>query len=493
MQFAKGPTLPARRTSPPPDSDLWKALFPQNEREFTYVRSYQADRGAAAVISYPLRNLLGYVEGRYRRLALEYPTRLPPASKLLDPEYFGEIRLRGSLMAQLKQVQAQTRREQAAMVAQAMAAAATAAASKQRQDWVHQPITPPPEASTGRDASPLPTGLEEHIRGAIDENRQQVGGLISEAFGKHGQTDGSAIPPDSKPKSRPGEELPDELPIFFPIDTTPDPLRDFLKAGLFYLGLTPELSGDPDDREAQPMPMIPDYDFHQMVSLLLDYPALARRLGIIVDIEVDLTPDVPSVSLCRVLPTWAPKLEATTNVSPWTHYRIQGNRFVPRERPTNPDVRDGMLNLKDRQAFSLVQNDPDSAAIKLLDYVNSGLDPNNPDQPAGLPALRTSGIGVARLGAGILLLQTFVTTRLQNERLETNPDQIAFYAEDLVQGYRPDIWSKETGRWYSLTGRIGTYEFLRSGRTERIEDEGWVTPAASRGSARRPPTCTCTR
>lgn len=474
VQFANGPTYTAQRVSRPPDPELWRALFLPD----TYVRSYKADEDTSTVVSYPVRNLLGYVSDRYRKLALEYPTRLPPASRLLDPDYFGEINVRGSLTAQVKQLQAQTRREQSAMVAQAMVA--IAAANAPRQDREHKPIIAPPEESAGgRDSSPLPTGLAEHIRDTIDENRRQVGGEISKGFGGFAKTDPTAPLPDSKPATRPGQELPQELPIYFPIDHTPNPLRDFLKAGLFYLGLTPELSGDPEEREIQPMPMLPDFDFHQLISVLGDHPALMRQLGLIVDLEVELTADVPSLSLCRVLPTWSGQAD-TVIVSPWTYYEVSRSTgtFTPRRRPTNPDVRNGMLDLEDTQAFSLIQTDPDSAATGLLQRVNS-VEPT--DEDTGLPTLRSNGIALARSGAGILLLQTFVTNTAHNQMLANNPDQLAFYAEDLVQGYRPDIWWAKTGRWYSLTARQGTYEFLRAGRTDEVEDEGWVSLAATGG------------
>lgn len=336
VQFANGPTYEAERVGSPPDPDLWRALFVPG----TYVRSYKSEEGTSTVVSYPVRNLLGYVTDRYRKLALEYPTRLPPASRLLDPEYFGEIRIQGSLKAQLKRLQTQIRREQATMVAQAIAAAKAASEQERppRQDREHKPIVPPPEESAGdRDTSPLPTGLLEHIRDTIDENRRLVGEQISKGFGEFGKSDPTAPLPDGKPAKRPGEELPAELPIYFPIDQTPNPLRDFLKAGLFYLGLTPELSGDPEDREYQPMPMLPEFDFHQLLSVLTDHPYLMRQLGLVVDLRVKLTDDVPNLSLCRVLPAW-PDQGETVLVSPWTHYELDRSNgtFAPRRRPTNP-------------------------------------------------------------------------------------------------------------------------------------------------------------
>jgi len=480
VQFANGPTYDAQKVSPPADPELWNALFPSD----TYVRSYKAEQSTSTVVSYPVRNLLGYVSDRYRKLALAYPTRLPPASKLLDPEYFGEIRLGGGLTTQVKRLQAETRQEQAAMVAQAMAAvqAARRAASTPRRDREYGPITPPPEASAGdRDTSPLPTGLAEHIRDTIDDNRRQVGEAISRGLGEFGQTDPSAPLPFEKPPTRPDQELPEELPIYFPIDDTPNPLRDFLKAGLFYLGLTPEFSGDPEDREIQPMPMLPEFDFHQMVSVLGDHPTLMREVGLIIDLEVELTADVPTSSLCRVTPNW--ETSRAENISPWTYYEINriAGTFTPRQRPSNPEVQEGLLRLRDTTAFSLIQTDPDSAAIGLLDRINS-LDPE--DEEAGVPTLRSNGIGVARTGAGILLLQSFVTSNVHNETLASNPEKLAFYAEDLIQGYRPDIWWERPGkaaRWYSLTARKGTYEFLRPGRTEEVQDEGWVSLAATSG------------
>ncbi|HOO53781.1 MAG TPA: S-layer protein domain-containing protein [Methanothrix sp.] len=88
----------------------------------------------------------------------------------------------------------------------------------------------------------------------------------------------------------------------------------------------------------------------------------------------------------------------------------------------------------------------------------------------------------------------FVKARLLNDSIfpdpldsnMDNPDGSSLFAEDLVRGYRIDVWNSQSGRWNSLCKRVGCYTFLsKNGEIDisEIEDEGWT----SLGITQNPP------
>ena len=65
---------------------------------------------------------------------------------------------------------------------------------------------------------------------------------------------------------------------------------------------------------------LPEFDFHQMISLLGDHPILMRRLGVVIDLEFDRPP--AAFGAIRVRPLW----EAYAPVSPTTRTGRPGPR-----------------------------------------------------------------------------------------------------------------------------------------------------------------------
>ena len=80
------------------------------------------------------------------------------------------------------------------------------------------------------------------------------------------------------------------------------------------------------------------------------------------------------------------------------------------------------------------------------------------------------------------MLDAIQQSKAFNEALESGGAQPRpFYAEDLVRGYRLDVWDSRTSEWHSLHRRTGTYAIGDEGLPFDTEDEEGLLPA--RGDA----------
>jgi hypothetical protein len=227
-------------------------------------------------------------------------------------------------------------------------------------------------------------------------------------------------------------------------------------------------------------------DFHRLISILGQYPNLQRRLGLVIDLQVSIPPQgIPTAG--RVWVTSSPVLTGT--IPPKTKYQYlrDSNRFTAAPRPlvplSVPFIVNGFLALGDDHLFDVVQVDVDGAAIKAMGLVANlfnALAPahrmNDTPERASLPTLRSAGLAVAWTGRALELANVFARGGDKNVDLMSDPPKdIKLFAEDLVRGYRIDIWDNKTGQWHSLCQRRGIYHFVNINQTlPPIEDEGWV-------------------
>jgi len=140
---------------------------------------------------------------------------------------------------------------------------------------------------------------------------------------------------------------------------------------------------------------------------------------------------------------------------------------------------------------------PNEGTLKLVGFAHSlakmqsplTSTPTGTPQTAGLPALRSGGISLARTGWATDLTAAFATSTANNSQVEGNSAP-ALYAEDLVRGYRPDIFDSTTNHWYSLTRRSGVYTFPNAPSSAKqlftIEDEGLISLAVTQDSSTPP-------
>ena len=235
-----------------------------------------------------------------------------------------------------------------------------------------------------------------------------------------------------------------------------------------------------------------ELDFHRVVAAMNAYPTLMRRLGLVVDLVLDRArfapaPDAP-LSTAVEFRAGALAVTRTPDASPITHAALTDRTFQAVSNPILPpggvQFVDGLVDL-DPHRFTLLQPDVDGAALKLLAFARSlrrlGPDEERVDpvsrfeKELGVPALRTAGLVLVQRSRGAMLQDRFTTNLTKNGLVEqafqgAGAAPLELWAEDLVRGFRFDVWDARTGVWRSLCRRTATYA-LNDGAVE-------VSPAA---------------
>lgn len=261
-----------------------------------------------------------------------------------------------------------------------------------------------------------------------------------------------------------------------------------------------------------PAPDLPDvaklaetWDFHQAISSLGDYPVMMRRLGLVVDLLLPAGTVLPPAGTIEITVTGGVWQPGTTIVSPRTHFVATADLFTAAPRPVQPEIARGFLRVDDTARFRVIQSDVPGDAVKLRDAATHFLRfalpvdrPGNLPGQGGLPALRTAGISLVRHAIVAELNEQFrrscaLNRFLASKDLSPEPAPVAdaglppdpsdeLFAEDLVRGYRIDVFDTKTAVWRSLCERTGQYHFLEAvggAVTETAADESFVQFAAT--------------
>ena len=206
-------------------------------------------------------------------------------------------------------------------------------------------------------------------------------------------------------------------------------------------------------------------DFHEVVSSLGDYPVLMRELGLVLDFVVPVAAIPSNAQTMRITPQW--RSNAGVNIiseSPYTAFSLNSPHgiFRARSRGTStPRIQDDQLLLEPPGGnFDLVEIDVDGAALKLVGMANGIASTGRllaADTPheGGLPTIRTGGLSLV-LSERAAHTRTHLQKTLADDQV---PDKntLVLYAEDVLRGYRVDVWDTLTGAWHSLCQRVGDY------------------------------------
>ena len=261
------------------------------------------------------------------------------------------------------------------------------------------------------------------------------------------------------------------------------------------------------EHERKPMPsaaeLVNELDFHQIVAAMNPYPTMLRRLGLVVDVIV--APDAftkgADVRLsCAVsFPPGVLQIQSR-QVFADAHTRFSDATFGAVSNPglQADDLRitGGLVDLNPGQ-FDLLQMDVDGAGLKVMNFARS-LSRLKPDgqriDPAtrfekelGAPALRTAGLMLVQRKRGEVLTRRLLANKDNNTRAEQGFQGAAnrpnLWAEDLVRGYRIDIWDGKTQVWRSLCERQALYDINEGAITIVPEgEEGTVRLGATKSS-----------
>lgn len=241
-----------------------------------------------------------------------------------------------------------------------------------------------------------------------------------------------------------------------------------------------------------------EFHFHKIVAAMNQYPTLLRALGLVVDLLISRdsfphSPDAP-LSVEVVLPEpGTPDVERVTDASPLTRALLDDRRFqaVPRVVPaSDPGFRvvDGLLEL-DPQRFDLLQADIDGAGLKVMNFTRSlmmldgDLSSNQKDpvtkkeRDMGAPSLRNAGLMLVHKQRGDMLEAAIKRQTDFNKALPAKP---VMFAQDLVRGYRIDVWDDVSKQWHSLCLREAIYHIAaRAVIVDVPAEEGIVRLAAT--------------
>lgn len=268
----------------------------------------------------------------------------------------------------------------------------------------------------------------------------------------------------------------------------------------------------PRDADAARGELNEKMEFHHLLSSLGDHPALLRELGLVFDLVVrpEFLPtlaeqDPPSSVRVQIqrpssYPTRSNPAQSPWNldVTPWTQCRLIGNgpegaSFSAAELPFNQDFAHGFVRL-DPERFSVATVDVDGLALKALNMATTLATQEERQRPveeearAGAPAPRTGGVALVHAGRAQELHNDFYLARNANDNLERDPTgPSVLTAEQLVRGYRMDVFDADAGEWHSLHARRVTYTPLRDpGKAFTVEDEGFLQVSLT-GESDRPP------
>ena len=244
-------------------------------------------------------------------------------------------------------------------------------------------------------------------------------------------------------------------------------------------------------RSATPDLADPKTEFHSVVSRLADHPLALRALGLLIDVAVPIT-DLPNnTGTLSVQPSWPNPDPMRVDIAAATAYSVDiaKKRFVPdtSHEATASPYTSGMLAaggaaLLDPQntfRFQIVPFDIDGAALRMVSHLSDG-DPHAPTDPngPGLPALRTAGFGLLDTQR-----KTELDNRVQRAKDRADPNSLAnpqnpLTAENLIGGYRLDIFDEAAGKWRSLCRRRMEYRagtlVIGANQPGGLLEEGYV-------------------
>jgi len=239
-------------------------------------------------------------------------------------------------------------------------------------------------------------------------------------------------------------------------------------------------------------------DFHRALTALNSYPTLLRALGLVFDLELTAAscPTSPaaleylSVGLSGVTLGKAWTLAPSFSF-PSTNYIRDAKSFAAAPLSTAAqiasgqyqpgDIAEGLLML-DPTLFSLNEVDLDGAMLKALGLAtNVFLASRQVDIEDVLPSLRSAGISLMASDRALTLLKSIQNNVTFNQDLQINQYARPFNAQDLVRGYRLDIWSSRTGLWHSLHRRDSIYRFGATGSLvlSAKDEEGFIQLAVA--------------
>jgi hypothetical protein len=228
-------------------------------------------------------------------------------------------------------------------------------------------------------------------------------------------------------------------------------------------------------------------DFHAVFASLADHPVLLARLGLVRALRVRLPANLAGPVTIRAVPSHAAGL---VDYRPRTSCVARAGNL--RLASSNGTEAPSYLPLDDISQYAPIDVDIDSVGLALQLYVSSLATAPRDGPPPSLrpPAPRSDGIFVAEADRQIRFKDALIrAAKILDADLAAggNGSAITLHADDVLLGYRVDVFDVDSGRWYPLCRRIGAYDVSGVTTPLPIDDEGTVsdviTAADEDGSA----------
>jgi autonomous glycyl radical cofactor GrcA len=241
-------------------------------------------------------------------------------------------------------------------------------------------------------------------------------------------------------------------------------------------------------------PEWPDLDFHGALSMLTVHPLLLRKLGFIVDLEVDITglgvrTGTPRVYVYTSWPgSYDPDARGVDILTSNSRVlsRLTATAFQTRPQDSDLITDTGFVGTGGMRGITsdvaVEGQATQTQATGLSRMMAEGLESFGTPERQGLSARRSSGITVVRRN-NAFDLRTSMDRMAQFWRLLATGDDLNMSAEDVLAGYRVDIRRRGTTQWRTLHRRFGVLTPYK-GREALASialgsDEGWVEPAGT--------------
>jgi hypothetical protein len=251
----------------------------------------------------------------------------------------------------------------------------------------------------------------------------------------------------------------------------------------------------------------PEPDFHERVSLLADHPGILRRVGLVIDLKVaDLQALTKSTWIQARITTETGVVSSTAR----TACEVVGEDMVT---VSGSDLWvAGKLRVGDADQFAVLDLDADGAALKtdqflwtlprLLNAATNGAPVSSvthgrlvgskgerapegvqTDVNTATPSHRTGGFTVVRHGRALETIDRMDAQRQVGQQILSGSAPL-LDAEDVIQGYRVEVYDDTVGEWFTLHARTVEADVLNHGIVlSGVTDEGFVqTTTASETS-----------
>lgn len=411
-----GSPVLATVVSPPPDPDLWRAVFGPS----TPVESHTADRVSGLVSTYSLSAVHDQLKQGHQALAMNSQVGLPGLQTLsAGVPGFAEF----------------ARDDSADMSQQVRAAILQARERAQRSSGPVEAAEVMPLASAPPGAMPL--------AGAISPSASHLDRVV--AF-----TQGPVVAPLGPAAGSPPAAPAAAGPPAFDFHRYLTFLADHPSL-LRLLGLVIDL-----EVPAGSVPVPPSTAPPPLLQVLPAFTAPLEGTSVSPYTAYLLGGEGESVFAAAPAPGGPEILNGMLNLALDGQYDL-----------IQVDVQGGALKLINTLAGPQVQQPPDSAGDPDSAPPGGTAAQQPPssagDQVGGLPTMRTSGVSIARTDHALRYMTRAVTAMENNAALEAaadgSSDPPVLFAEDLTRGYRFDVFDVAAGQWRSLHQRVGTYTF----------------------------------